>query len=135
MAGIHRYAIEPAGFTALACAVATIVEGSLGGFLKKSLDKSKNRVEFALYAGMFAELIQMAIILLIARPFPAALRLVRVIAFMTAVSVTYIMMAEEGFKLSQTISYPVGIVSAVLAIAIFLVKANSKSTVDKPQAV
>lgn len=81
MAGIHRYAIEPAGFTALACAIATIVEGSMGGFLKKSLDRSKNRVEFALYAGMFAEVIQMAIILLLARPFPDALRLVRVIAF------------------------------------------------------
>ena len=44
--------------------------------------------------------------------------------FMTAVSVTYILMAPEGFRLSTAISYPIGIVSAVLALAVFLVKTN-----------
>lgn len=39
--------------------------------------------------------------------------------FMSAVSVTYIMMAPEGFKLSTSIAYPTGIVVAVIFFAIF----------------
>lgn len=44
--------------------------------------------------------------------------------FMTAVSVTYIMMAPEGFKLSSTISYPVGIAAAIGTLIFFLRKVN-----------
>lgn len=40
-------------------------------------------------------------------------------AFMSAVSSTYILMAQEGFKLSAGISYPVGIGFAVLCAGIF----------------
>lgn len=43
--------------------------------------------------------------------------------FMSAVSVTYILMADEGFKLSTTISYPIGIVAAILFAALFVGKA------------
>ena len=39
--------------------------------------------------------------------------------FMTAVSVTYIMVAPEGFRLSTAISYPVGIVAAIVFFGIF----------------
>lgn len=42
--------------------------------------------------------------------------------FMTAVSITYILQAPEGFKLPTAISYPVGIAAAVLALLLFLVK-------------
>jgi carbon starvation protein CstA len=52
-------------------------------------------------------------------------------AFMTAVSVTYIMMAPEGFKLSSSISYPVGLVVAVGALIYFIMKANKKETLQK----
>lgn len=45
--------------------------------------------------------------------------------FMTAVSVTYLLQAPEGFRLSTTIAYPVGVVIAIGAIAFFLVKAKS----------
>lgn len=45
--------------------------------------------------------------------------------FMTAVSATYLLQAPEGFKLSTTIAYPVGVVIAIGAIAFFLVKAKS----------
>ena len=41
---------------------------------------------------------------------------------MTAVSVTYILMAQEGFKLSASISYPVGIACAAALFAVFLWK-------------
>jgi carbon starvation protein CstA len=40
--------------------------------------------------------------------------------FMSAVSVTYILQAPEGFKLPVTISYPVGIISALILFGIFL---------------
>jgi len=41
--------------------------------------------------------------------------------FMTAVTVTYIFQAPEGLGLATTISYPVGIGAAVIALAVFLV--------------
>ena len=40
--------------------------------------------------------------------------------FMTAVSVTYILMAKEGFRLSQTISYTTGVLAAAVLFAIYL---------------
>lgn len=49
--------------------------------------------------------------------------------FMTAVSVTYILVAPEGFKLSASIGYPIGIVAALVALVLFFnksVKNNSK---------
>lgn len=41
-------------------------------------------------------------------------------SFMTAVSVTYILMAPEGFKLSGGIAYPIGIISAVLLFILYI---------------
>lgn len=46
--------------------------------------------------------------------------------FMTAVSVTYILQAPEGFKLPTTISYPVGAIAAIAAIITFMVKIVNK---------
>ena len=39
---------------------------------------------------------------------------------MAAVSITYILMAQEGFRLSGGIAYPAGIVSAALAFAVYV---------------
>jgi len=58
-------------------------------------------------------------------------------AFMTAVTVTYILIAPEGLKLPTNIGYPVGITTAVLAFAFFLYKAsknNLKIDVDEAEA-
>ena len=41
--------------------------------------------------------------------------------FMTAVSVTYILMAKEGFQLNQTISYVIGAVAATSLLSVYLV--------------
>ena len=49
--------------------------------------------------------------------------------FMTAVSATYLMQAPEGFKLSTTIAYPVGLIVALAAIVLFLIKANKEKVV------
>ena len=46
--------------------------------------------------------------------------------FMTAVSITYILVAPEGFKLSASIAYPVGITVALGSLVVFLMAANKK---------
>jgi two-component system sensor histidine kinase LytS len=79
IAGGHRYLIDIGGFTAFACAISTLVEGVMAGILKKRLEKSPHRVAFALIYGSIAEVIQMIIILLVAKPFYDALSLVRII--------------------------------------------------------
>ena len=40
--------------------------------------------------------------------------------FMTAVSITYILMAKEGFRINQTVSYIAGITVAVVLFSIYL---------------
>ena len=44
--------------------------------------------------------------------------------FMTAVSVTYIIMAEEGLRMSSKIAYPAGVISAVALFAVYLIKSR-----------
>lgn len=52
-------------------------------------------------------------------------------AFMTAVSVTYILVAKEGLKLSTFVGYPIGITAAVILFVIYVVmiyrKCNHKT--------
>ncbi|MDI3477771.1 MAG: hypothetical protein PWQ59_1296 [Thermoanaerobacterium sp.] len=48
--------------------------------------------------------------------------------FMTAVSFTYILMAPEGFRLPQQISYPVGIVITLTILLIFLIRIVYRKT-------
>ena len=47
--------------------------------------------------------------------------------FMTAVSVTYIMVANEGLKLPAAIGYPIGIAAAAIAFSIFMVQMKKKT--------
>lgn len=49
-------------------------------------------------------------------------------AFMSGVSCTYILMAEEGFRISQNIAYPIGVVFALACTVLFAVKASSKKS-------
>lgn len=51
--------------------------------------------------------------------------------FMTGVSITYIMMAPEGFKLSSSISYPVGFIGAIGVLIYFIKKTNKKESLQK----
>jgi two-component system LytT family sensor kinase len=81
--GLHRYSLG--GITALSCMISTIVEGLLGGIAHRLLMR-RNRVDrlfnpLTVAAVTFiAEILQMVIILLIARPYADALKLVRDIA-------------------------------------------------------
>ena len=40
--------------------------------------------------------------------------------FMSAVSVTYILMAKEGFSLGSNIAYPSGIIFALVCFAVYI---------------
>ena len=51
--------------------------------------------------------------------------------FMTAVCTSYILIAPEGFKLSQGISYPVGIIAAIAAMVVFLIAAKKVNVKSK----
>ena len=46
--------------------------------------------------------------------------------FMSGVSCTYILMANEGFKLSKTISYPAGLIFALACLVLYLIKASKR---------
>ena len=75
IAGFHRYSLG--GFTGFSCGLSTILAGAIAGYFYK---KNKNHriisLQTALIVGALAEAIQMGIILLIARPFEQALKLV-----------------------------------------------------------
>lgn len=79
LAGLHRWAIDIGGFTAFACAISTIVEGFIGGYAYHVIKNMKHKWIMALFIGIICELLQMLIILAIAKPFAAALDLVQTI--------------------------------------------------------
>ncbi|MGQ4689357.1 LytS/YhcK type 5TM receptor domain-containing protein [Aeromonas veronii] len=81
--GLHRYTLG--GFTDLACAISTTCEGLLGGIVHWRLMRSgRTDVLFepriAFFTTLYAEIMQMVIILLVATPFDKSLLLVRTIA-------------------------------------------------------
>lgn len=79
IAGLHRY-IFYGGFTGLACALSTTVEGLFGGLVRRFWKKGPVNWKVGIVTGMLAEMLQMVIILLVARPFSEAWQLVKVIA-------------------------------------------------------
>ncbi len=79
IAGFHRWAIDIGGFTAFSCMISTIIEGVLASILYKMFQESKNKWLFASLFGILAEVLQMVIILLTAKPLYQALELVNII--------------------------------------------------------
>jgi len=51
--------------------------------------------------------------------------------FMSAVSCTYILMADEGLKLSRTIAYPVGLAFAAVCLGVFLFSCRKSKNEQK----
>lgn len=81
--GLHRYSLG--GMTAFSCMISTIVEGLIGGlvhryYMKRGQINKLFNPWTAAGVTFIAELAQMAIILLLARPFNEALNLVKDIA-------------------------------------------------------
>lgn len=79
IAGIHRWAIDIGGFTALACGLSTIIEGLIAGYSSRKFRNIRTDWLGALIMAAASEMIQMLIILLVARPFSASLNLVKII--------------------------------------------------------
>lgn len=79
IAGGHRFLIDIGGFTALACGISTIVEGAIGSYAYYYIKNKEGKWQYAFFIGVFAEIVQMLIILMIARPFQDALQLVKII--------------------------------------------------------
>jgi len=77
IAGVHRYWLG--GFTGLACGISTIIEGVLGGIIQRRLKGRTVSWPLALVVGAVAEMLQMVIILLVAKPFSSAWILVKAI--------------------------------------------------------
>lgn len=81
--GIHRYTLG--GFTDVACAISTTTEGLIGGLLHSYLVK-QNKTEklfspaVVFSVTLFAEVMQMLIIMAVAKPFAQAYTLVSAIA-------------------------------------------------------
>ncbi|MGO5091570.1 LytS/YhcK type 5TM receptor domain-containing protein [Clostridium sp. LCP25S3_F10] len=78
IAGTHRYFLG--GFTALSCAISTIIEGIIGGIANVITKEKGIDVSTGITAAIIAEVLQMIIILLVAKPYEAALQLEKVIA-------------------------------------------------------
>lgn len=78
IAGGHRYLLG--GFTAFSCALSSLCEGLLAGYVKKKYPNQAIPWWLALLTGFVGEIMQMGIILLTAQPFDQALQLVNKIA-------------------------------------------------------
>jgi two-component system sensor histidine kinase LytS len=79
--GLHRYFFDIGGFTAVSCAVSTLMEGLAGCIFSRRFKRGKIDSTGIFLLTAIVETGQMAIILLISRPFLAAVQLVKVIAF------------------------------------------------------
>ena len=78
--GIHRYIIDINGFTAFSCAISTLLEGIISACTWKTVKKNKYRSTDLFVITFIAELMQMVIILMFAKPYQQAVELIKVIA-------------------------------------------------------
>lgn len=84
IAGYHRYMLG--GFTGLACGIATIFEGLVGGVFRHYNKGREPNIKIALLTGVVAESLQMLIIIIAAKPFEAAVNTVSIIALPMIIS-------------------------------------------------
>lgn len=80
IAGFHRAFLTHGGeLTAISCGISTFLGGIIGGLSKRRLEQSQNKWFVGFVLGLIVEVLQMLIILLIARPFDQAYALVELI--------------------------------------------------------
>lgn len=80
IAGLHRLTVGIGRFTAVPCAISTV----LGGFFSAVIynkSNDKNRWAYGLLAGIFMESVEMLLILIISKPFSQAVEVIRDIYF------------------------------------------------------
>lgn len=78
--GIHRYFYDINGFTTVACAISTLFAGIIGALLYPQFQRGKWDATSLFALTAFSEVVHMAMILLLCRPFDMALSVVRTIA-------------------------------------------------------
>lgn len=79
IAGGHRYLIDVGGFSALPCALATILEGTAAGLIAARMPGRSLDWRMALLIGVVGESLHMGLVLSLSRPLADALALVQVI--------------------------------------------------------
>lgn len=79
IAGLHRNLIDPSGFSAFPCGLATFIEGTVAGIISLRLRDSTDWKPAAIIA-LIGETCHMLLVLAISRPFGDAVALVKVIA-------------------------------------------------------
>lgn len=85
--GLHRWFLG--GFTGLPCGLATVLGGLLGGLVYRRHSPSGISWRVALGTALAAEVLQKGLVLLLAKPFAAAVALEQVIALPTTVVTTF----------------------------------------------
>ncbi|MDD2574011.1 MAG: LytS/YhcK type 5TM receptor domain-containing protein [Bacillota bacterium] len=79
IAGIHRWAINIGGFTAVACGISTVIQGGIGGYLHRRSGNKTINYRYPLTAVIAAEMLEMMMILLLASPLSVAIEVVKII--------------------------------------------------------
>ena len=80
IAGFHRAFLTQGGeLTAISCGISTFLGGMIGGLSKRRLEQSQSKWFLGFTLGLGVEVLQMLIILIIARPFDQAFALVELI--------------------------------------------------------
>ncbi len=80
IAGGHRFLIDPWGFSALACSLATLLEGFVAGMVHKKFPEKSMDWKTGMVLALGGETMHMGLVLLLSRPFDEAVALVRLIA-------------------------------------------------------
>ncbi|BHH82212.1 LytS/YhcK type 5TM receptor domain-containing protein [Desulforhopalus sp. 52FAK] len=80
IAGGHRFVIDPWGFSAVACSLATILEGLFAGYMHLRFKERSLEWQWGMVLAFLGEVMHMSLVLLFSRPFEHAVELVRVIA-------------------------------------------------------
>ena len=79
IAGGHRYLIDIGGFSALPCALATLMEGTVAGLTARRFPGLYLDWGLAMALGMAGETVHMGLVLALSRPFSEAVDLVKII--------------------------------------------------------
>ena len=75
LSGLHRYLFDPSGFTSLACGVGTFGFGIIGALCYRRFSRCSRRNLALVAITLVSELVQCVLILILAKPFEAAIAL------------------------------------------------------------
>lgn len=80
IAGLHRFLIDPTGFSSIPCGLATFLEGMAAGYISTRLKGNNLNWRAALTIGLVGETVHQLMVLTMAKPFEQALELVQLIS-------------------------------------------------------